>query len=309
MPLYVRFSVDNVILASISVGYEKPNIDLFFNPIVMQLKKLELGINISIEDIYRDTKFFCIACCCDKPARSALLNMISCTGFFGCTKCFQNPISFKTSELREFHNQVDQNHLQLNKDTHDEDETQKQSKHDGSVRLYLFTDEWKNLRTKNKYDEDLKKVIANINDRITDPYVNGIKGPCILKSLKYFHPIRSTCIDYMHSVLEGVIKNFFKYWFASEFSKRSFSLRKYMKEIEIRLSRIKPPTFVPSTPRKLDSWNLWSAHEYLSFILYYSLPVFKDIMSHEHYENLKKLVLFLETILAERINLERLKKV
>jgi hypothetical protein len=36
----------------------------------------------------------------DKPAKSAILNMISCNGFIGCTKCLQKAQSFKTSELK-----------------------------------------------------------------------------------------------------------------------------------------------------------------------------------------------------------------
>lgn len=68
LPLNKRFAIDNVILAALSVGEEKPNIDLFFNPVVIQLKRLELGVNITIENVIRDTKFFGIACICDKPA-------------------------------------------------------------------------------------------------------------------------------------------------------------------------------------------------------------------------------------------------
>lgn len=82
-----------------------------------------------------------------------------------------------------------------------------------------------------------------------------------------------------------------------------------MKEINSRLSKIKPPKVVPSTPRSIYSFTHWSAHEYLSFVLYYALPDLKDIMPQEHYENLKKLIVFLETILSEKINVERLKKV
>lgn len=39
LPLHERFAIDNVILSDLSVGEEKPNIDLFFNSIVIQLIK------------------------------------------------------------------------------------------------------------------------------------------------------------------------------------------------------------------------------------------------------------------------------
>jgi len=110
----------------------------------------------------------------------------------------------------------------------------------------------------------------------------------------------------MHSLLEGVIKNFFKYWFSSEFSSSTFSIRKFIREIDDRIIKIKPPKFVPSTPRSIDYYNKWSAHEYLSFILYYALPVFRDVMRFDYYQNLKKLVVFIEIILSSEINVKNL---
>lgn len=81
-----------------------------------------------------------------------------------------------------------------------------------------------------------------------------------------------------------------------------------MQEIDNRLLYITPPKFVPSTPRTLYSYNLWRAHEYLSFILFYAVPVFKDIMKNEYYNNIKKFVLFIEIILSPSINRDHLKK-
>ncbi len=98
----------------------------------------------------------------------------------------------------------------------------------------------------------------------------------------------------MHSLLEGVIKNEFKYWFSSEYSSNPYSIRRFMQEVDKRLVLVLSPKFIPSTPRSIYSYNLWRAHEYLSFILYYSIPVFRDIMNFEYYENLKKLVVFME---------------
>ncbi len=296
VPLFKRYSIDHVILAGLTVGEEKPNMDLFFNPIVIQLKKLELGVNISIENVLRETKFFCICCCCDKPAKASLLNMQMYNSFYGCTKCLQKAESFKMSQL-------------LVEDLNGKTKPSNSNKRDGTTRLYTYNQDWKIKRTPENYELDLKQTIINIADKVKDPEVHGVKGPCILSSLKYFHPIRSHCIDYMHSVLEGVIKNFFKYWFDSAYSNTAFSLRKYMKEINNRLSKIKPPRFIPSTPRSIDSYNFWSAHEYLSFFMYYLLSVFENLMSHDHYENIKKLIVFLETILAQKINIERLKLV
>lgn len=78
-----------------SVGDSKPNFDIFLNPIVIELKRLELGIKIRFADVSKEIKFFLFAAVMDKPAKAALLNMINSTGFYGCTKCLQPGLSLK----------------------------------------------------------------------------------------------------------------------------------------------------------------------------------------------------------------------
>jgi hypothetical protein len=51
---------------------------------------------------------------------------------------------------------------------------------------------------------------------------------------------------------------------------------------------------------------MWHAHEYLAFFLYYALPVFFNIMPFEHYQNLKKIIIFLEVILSKNISMSKL---
>ena len=54
------------------------------------MKKLENGINLYPEEAFdKYVQFFVIAAIFDKPAKAAVLNMISYNGFGGCTKCLQ----------------------------------------------------------------------------------------------------------------------------------------------------------------------------------------------------------------------------
>jgi hypothetical protein len=137
-----------------------------------------------------------------------------------------------------------------------------------------------------------------INESIED--VRGVKGRCILSNAQYFNPVQSTCIDYMHSVLEGVCKNLLKYWFDLP-STNEFSIKKFSTEINLRLKNIKPPKFVPSTPRSIYDHSKWKAHEYLAFFIYYALPVFFGIMKSEYFDNLKKFSITLEILLEKNI--------
>jgi len=264
-----------------SVANEKPNVETFINPIIMQLKKLEYGIDLLIENVMLNRKFFLIAGVFDKPAKSMFLNIMSCNGEYGCHICEQPGETFKGKKCSV---------------TFD-----KQAK--GSRHIYKFNKSNPKgpLRTEESYQTALKKATV-------DNHSKGIKGISLLSCLKYYKPISSTCIDFMHSLLEGAIKNLLCYWFDSEFSTSAYSLRKYMQEIDNRLLSITPPKFVPRTPRSIYCFNLWHAHEYLSFIIYYSLAVFRDIMQANYYSNLKKLILFMEIILSPSINKNDLRK-
>ena len=110
----------------------------------------------------------------------------------------------------------------------------------------------------------------------------------------------------MHTVLEGVVKSLFNKWFSQDNHASECSLRKHMNQIDLRLVSIRPPKFIPTTPRSIYSWKTWRAHEYLGFLIYYSLPIFHDIMDSSQFEHLVKLVIFMETILSREIKLEDL---
>jgi hypothetical protein len=110
----------------------------------------------------------------------------------------------------------------------------------------------------------------------------------------------------MHSVLEGVVKTLFNLWFGQENHDMGFSFRKYINLIDARLLNICPPKFVPTATRSIISWKMWRAHEYLSFLMYYSLPIFNDIMDRQQFVHLVKLCSFMEIILSREIKLSDL---
>jgi hypothetical protein len=81
-----------------------------------------------------------------------------------------------------------------------------ESKNGGSRRVFAFDTK---IPTGPKRDnvsyfenvEEAKKYERSVHD---------IKGRCILRHLKYYHLMENTCIDFMHSILLGVLKTFFK---------------------------------------------------------------------------------------------------
>jgi hypothetical protein len=79
-----------------SCCWSKPNHYIFLEPIIMQLRTLEKGIEMSIFNNTITAKFFVIFGVFDKPARRDVLNIIGSTGFFGCLKCLQPGETYKT---------------------------------------------------------------------------------------------------------------------------------------------------------------------------------------------------------------------
>jgi hypothetical protein len=57
---------------------------------------------VSFQDLQKEIKFFLTHAVMDKPAKSAVINMIASTGFYGCTKCLQPGKSLKTSLESKF---------------------------------------------------------------------------------------------------------------------------------------------------------------------------------------------------------------
>ena len=133
---------------------------------------------------------------------------------------------------------------------------------------------------------------------------HGVVGNTLLSNLKYFKPTECTNIDYMHSILEGVLKRFFKFWFdetVRETDQFNFSLKPHMNEIDKRLLNIKVPSFIPATPRSIRDYKMWRVKEFLIFLIYFMLPIFYDLMDSIFLINITKLVVAIEYLLSREI--------
>jgi hypothetical protein len=133
--------------------------------------------------VIRNMKIFLIAGIYDKPARYAVINMVQYNGSYGCTKCLQSGESLRTES-------------------------------GGTTRVYPYNQEDPAGPKRTDINNQTHLKMATTKN---DPFF-GVKGACILSYLKHYKPLSSTCIDYMHSVLEGVIKRLFHHWFDSTFN-------------------------------------------------------------------------------------------
>lgn len=95
LPRNLRFLPENLIIGMISTGGMKPKkqeMPEIMLDLVYELCRLEQGMPVlshdgNKKDKEETIKVFLLACVCDKPATSLLLNHTESTGFFACNYC------------------------------------------------------------------------------------------------------------------------------------------------------------------------------------------------------------------------------
>ena len=138
----------------------------------------------------------------------------------------------------------------------------------------------------------------------TEP-VFGVKGVSVL--FGYLNIPYGIPIDYMHAVLEGVVKALLKCWFGSESHSRPYNLRPYISQIDKAMQKIKPPHELPRRPRSIESsLKFWKASEYRAFILFYAVPVLKKYLPSDYVCHLSLLVFSLSKLLSDEIKSDML---
>ena len=168
------------------------------------------------------------------PAKALVLNFDQFNGRFGCLKCEQPGQTVKTGERGHVHAFPFQ----------EADPKGPPRTHKG------FVD-----NAKLAYDS---KSIAH-----------GVKGPTCLSRLKNYDLVLGTGIDYMHSVLLGVMRLLMFLWFSTEFSRCGFSMARSIAEVDKRMKEIQPP-FLIRFPCSVASHRMFfKASEYRSILLFF----------------------------------------
>lgn len=72
----------------------------------------------------------------------------------------------------------------------------------------------------------------------------GVKGASELSRLRFYEPVVNTNIDYMHSVLEGVVKRLLRAWFEDKVV--GISIHRQVDKVNKRLLNIRPPSYMGS---------------------------------------------------------------
>lgn len=114
--------------------------------------------------------------------------------------------------------------------------------------------------------------------------VRGVFGPSPLLKLKGLDLVWGVVPDYMHCVLEGVVKQLTEVWFSDTGS--ACYIGTMVETVNQRLLGICPPNLFSRLPRPVGERAQWKAKEWRYWLLYYSLPCLNNILPRQYFAHL-----------------------
>ena len=279
LPISDRFDMKNMIFAGLWFGPTKPSMLTFLEPFYRSLASLETtGVDVQPHMAANpiNIKVHLLLGTCDKPAKSLVQNFMQYNGNYGCGKCEQPGMTYKTSQKGHTH-----------------------------IYPYQTSNPSGPLRTK---CETLRYADLAIQ---TGKPVKGVKGPSWFGALKSYDTVQGLQVDYMHSVLIGVVSSFTNLWFDSSNSKQQWYIGKYNVVVDERIKNIRPPDRISRIPRPISERCHWKASEFRNWLLYYSPVLLFGILPNAYYNHyillvsavyilLQKSILPSELVKAER---------
>ena len=119
--------------------------------------------------------------------------------------------------------------------------------------------------------------------------------------------VASIPIDYMHAVLEGVIRWLMHSWFNSTHHGQPQYIGRKISEIDAQLLKQCPPSELSRPPRSIrKDLSYWKASELRSWMLFYSLPLLLEYLPPLYWHHYALLVCALHILLQEQITLSQI---
>ncbi len=119
--------------------------------------------------------------------------------------------------------------------------------------------------------------------------------------------VASIPVDYMHAVLEGVVKMLMNFWFNSSHHGQPQYLGRQLAVIDAQFLRQCPPSEFSRPPRSIKKHlKYWKASEFRNWLLFYSLPLLLGHLPSLYWHHYALLVCALHILLKDRISLSQL---
>jgi len=241
-------------MAGLWFGPGKPDMNVFLEPFVDECSALATdGFNWTCPetDVCMRCTATAVVCVCDAVARPLVQNFKQFNGHYGCGFCFDIGESIEKGR--------------------------------GWTTVYAF----QNSMTLRSRDNTRALVLEAVK---TGKPCMGVKGPSLLSLISGFDIIKGLVPDYMHCICLGVVRQMMSLWLDTKNHNEPFYIGQLTQTVDTKLLSIKPPCNISRTPRSILQFKFWKAHEWLVWLLYYSLPVLRDVLPAAYYANWALLV-------------------
>ncbi|KAE8744268.1 hypothetical protein FOCC_FOCC009083 [Frankliniella occidentalis] len=310
LPYKMRFQRENVLMAGLWFGPQKPSANMFMRSFLPELRRLfDHGVRVRVGDLNRDfitVRALVIAGVCDTPAKSNFLNVAGHSGFYGCPVCEIQGRSLMMTVNEDNEEVVVEAGEGQGGEAGGEGEGEEELEGEGqrrrrNKRYHVFPyQEHLTLRTTARFENAARRALQ------TGQSVNGVKGPT---ALRVFMPdfLKGTAVDPMHLVT-GVVKKLLMLHFSPECHGKEFSLRLVMAALDAKLKNIKAPKFIHRKPESLEDYHRWKASQLMCWLLYYSIPIYKNNMPLEYYYHYLKFVAAISLLGADTVSTQNILK-
>ena len=250
---------DEILMCGVWFGKGSLSWSTFCTPFMKELEELSTtGISWEKDGLSKTTVVSTHSVVCDSVARCSIQGMQQFNGTYGCGWCQQQtvPAERSTGATGSRASEVT-------------------GPGSGLARVYPFC-----TGVEPRTQRNVIQCAKEASEKGL-PHCKGVKqaSPLLLLPEEAgVDIVDSFAVDYMHAVLLGVVRQFLRLWFGSEYSSAEFSVRKSVGGVNKRLTSIRPPHDIARTPRRLEDYDTWKASECRSWLLFFSVPVLSGIL-------------------------------
>lgn len=296
LPPEERFNSNNMFVCGIWFGAHEPNMNVFLAPFVLEARSLyETGFQwqsscgTKIQSRVATLNF-----CLDSKAKPDVQCFKQLHSYDGCWYCYhpgilvnltKNQRVLVDEELQESETDEDST---MDDDSYDEEivdapQKRKKKKRDTKAVRYCCTSD-----ISIRKDKDIR---ADMETSLREnSVVRGVRGKSVLTLLHDFDMVNGFIIDYMHATLLGIVKMLLNFWLHSKYSKKPFSIRSRLSELNSRLLQLTPTSNISRLPRKLSDYIHYHANELRAWLFFYSIPSLCNILPTIYFQHYTLLV-------------------
>lgn len=248
----------------------KPNMNDFFYPFLMELKRIEENGGVKIHHNGQDFAFLPIITMmtADLPAKAEVQCMKGHSGYNACSYCLHPGTLVKASQKSM------------------------------AVVRYIRRD---NVPARTHDD------ILKIYKRLKSEPINGLKIISCMVGASHFDLAKSFSIDYLHFALLGIVKKLMDLWLSSENHTKPFYITKPKQVIlNKRILNMKSTSEITRHPRSIFERKEYKANEYRTLLLYYLRYCLVDLLPMRYINNVQLLSSSVYMLLRSRITPENL---